>query len=342
MLGAPVANLPGLLLVVLLLFTVSTASHQLTPFVTLGGVTALVVFRRITPRGLPLVLGLILGAWLSYMATTYLAGHLPAIIRDVGRADAVATASVSERISGSAEHQAVVWLRLAFSLGVWLLAAIGVLRRLRTGRLDLTAILLAGVPFLALGLQSYGGEILLRVYLFALPFVAFLAAAAFRPRRGPWHSLGVTSLAAVAVALAILLPIARYGNERADAFTHDELAATEELYAVAEPGSTIVTVNHNAPIGYRGLEQYRYTRVHDQVLDGDGGAVIDALHAADSDVAYLFLSRGQLAYESLFYELDADTWDAVFAEVAAHPGLQLVHDSPDARIYRLQVGEGGS
>ena len=45
--------------------------------------------------------------------------------------------------------------------------------------------MLTCVPFLALGLQNYGGEILLRVYLFALPAASVLAAYLFFPGTDP-------------------------------------------------------------------------------------------------------------------------------------------------------------
>jgi uncharacterized membrane protein len=55
--------LMGLLL---LIFAFMVPSHQLTPFAVIGGVTALVLFRRITPRGLPVVMIVLVGALWQY------------------------------------------------------------------------------------------------------------------------------------------------------------------------------------------------------------------------------------------------------------------------------------
>lgn len=45
-------------------------------------------------------------------------------------------------------------------------------------------LVLTFVPFLGFGMQSYGGEMALRVFMFALPGAALLAALALFPRTG--------------------------------------------------------------------------------------------------------------------------------------------------------------
>ena len=103
-------------------------------------------------------------------------------------------------------HVFVVQFRLAMTLGFWVLALYGFLRRVRHGYLDLDAVALAFVPFGLLALQSYGGEMLLRVYLFSLPFMAFLAAAAFIP--SPSRPLSAWPTRALAVAaLGLILAL---------------------------------------------------------------------------------------------------------------------------------------
>src|SRR5581483_482251 len=77
---------------------------------------------------------------------------------------------------GSAEHHAVLCVRLALTAAVFVLAMLGVRRR--RGFDDRVALVLLLAPLPAV-VESYGGEMVLRVYLFALPGACVLAAYAF-------------------------------------------------------------------------------------------------------------------------------------------------------------------
>jgi hypothetical protein len=65
----------ALLAIVLTIFVCIVYSHPLTPFFVLASVTALVFFRRCTPRWLPLLMAIIIALWLMCMAQPFLAGH---------------------------------------------------------------------------------------------------------------------------------------------------------------------------------------------------------------------------------------------------------------------------
>src|SRR5205807_4976092 len=69
-----------LLASVVVIFALIVFSHPLTPFPTIVVVTALVVFGRITPRWLPILMGLMLAVWDIFMAQPYFAGHLAMLL----------------------------------------------------------------------------------------------------------------------------------------------------------------------------------------------------------------------------------------------------------------------
>ena len=96
----------------------------------------------------------------------------------------------------------MLYLRVGFAAVVLALAGAGLLRRRRRGINDRVALVLTGVPFLALGLQNYGGEILLRVYLFALPAASVLAAYLFFPSTDPGRAAAPADAPAPADATA--------------------------------------------------------------------------------------------------------------------------------------------
>jgi hypothetical protein len=75
----------GLLLIAILLMGVITFTHQLTPFMTIGSLTALVVFRRLSPRGLPLLMTILTTTWISYMAAAFLNDTVETVAETIAR-----------------------------------------------------------------------------------------------------------------------------------------------------------------------------------------------------------------------------------------------------------------
>jgi hypothetical protein len=179
------STVAGILAIVVLLYTVTVASHQLTPFAILIGVLTLVALGECTVRGLPLLMGVILTLWVTFVARGYLAGHFGHLASGVGNITGATSADLTARISGSHLHLLVIRERLLLSGGLWLLALFGGIRRFRNRHADHAAAALALSPLLLFPLQAYGGEMLLRIYFFMLPFVAFFATAAFLPARLP-------------------------------------------------------------------------------------------------------------------------------------------------------------
>ncbi|MBN1679603.1 MAG: hypothetical protein JW966_04875 [Anaerolineae bacterium] len=341
----------GLVMIIVTVVAAMSFSHQLTPFALLFGVTALVVFSRISLRGLPLLIVIITITWLVYMTTTYLAGNLESLLSAIGSSDAVSD-NYSNRLElvnhQSVERLFVLRTRTWFTLSVFGLAFLGTLRRLRKGHLDLTALLLLASPFPILGLQSYGGEALLRIFFFALPFAAFMAAGAIYTV----HKNRVSALELLAtVGLSLLLLggflIARYGNEKMDYVTHDEYAAINYLFDVAKPGSVFISASWNVPLRFRDVELYSWQFYPDQLESYEYGSIVDDLWLAaqnpDHPETYFIFSRGQQAWGELFAGLSADWQDDLEAVMLASPGgdVELIFANRDARIYRVTSTTNG-
>jgi hypothetical protein len=134
--------------------------------------------------------------------------------------------------------------------------------------------LLAVAPFGMVALQSYGGEVFVRCYLFALPFAAILGATALesllgtRPApgamkvtalrgRGSSRSVGRTAYARAGLTCAVLAiiglatVIARGGNDAYTSFSRSDLGAMQTAYRLARPGQTISGLTGDAlPLAY--------------------------------------------------------------------------------------------
>lgn len=326
----------GLMAIFLVVFALVVSSHQLTPFAVFVSVTALVLINRIKPRYLPLVMGVMIAAWIVFMAGSYLRGHLPQLLAQVGRLSDTVNDNVTKRLGGSPGHTMVVRAGFVVTLGIWGLALIGFIRRLRRGRLDAPYLTLALAPFILLGLQAYGGEMMLRVYLFSLPFMAFFIAGLVFPE--PRISPSWLVLIAVGLISFLLLGgfyLTRYGNEKAEQFTAGEVEAVRYIYSVAEPGAEITASSSHYPAKFENYEKYLTVYVPVETLTGDVPAIISRMEYKEAPARYLILTRSQEAYLHLFYGMTSEAWDELVHALEVSPRFKLIFTNQDAQVFLL-------
>ena len=328
----------ALVAVVLLVFAVMVVSHQLTPFALLASTTALTVSRRCSARGLPLAMGVIVLLWLSYMTAGFIGEHTGAIFGAIGNVDATVNQNVAGRLHGDTGHVIVTRARVAMTLGLWVVALVTALWLRRTGHREPAPLLLLLAPFVLALLQPYGGEVLLRVFLFGLPFAAFFVAAALS--RAP-----VAVLVGVTLALLGGFLVTRYGNERMDWYSVDEVAATNRLDAVAPPGSTIVAWSNSLPWQARHYAEHRYRIVVGSAAWGamaqmpPGGPVqltaLEQYLRAQKGGAYLILTRSEGAEVDLTGVGPRGSLPRVDAGLRRSPAFRRLYANRDASIYTL-------
>lgn len=258
------ARRAGLLLLVVVIYAAIVTGHQLTPFPALLTVSGLVLLAGLETRRLPIIMAVILAAWISYMTTQYLIGHFGTVVAGpVGAVGENVNQNVAARVAGSAEHQAIVHGRIVATAVIWIVAALGFVRRLRARRLDIAIAVIGALPFLLPVLQPYGGEMLLRVFLFTLPAVAYFITRLAFPMSG--SSRGWPTAAAVTAGGCLLIwgfQYTRYGNERLDHFTRGDVAAVRALYRAAPEGSQLFAGTINLPWRYQGYASYKYDTIN--------------------------------------------------------------------------------
>jgi hypothetical protein len=333
----------GLLLVVVAIFAAIATGHQLTPFAVLLGVAGLVLFAGLRTRGLPWVMTIMLAAWIGYMTTGYLAGNIEALAKPIGSLGSNLDQNVSNRLSGSHEHEVIARIRLYTTAGIWLLALAGLARRRLAGHSDRALVVLAGAPFVLLVLQPYGGEMLLRVFLFALPAVAFFAASLAFPsaltsgRR--WTFAAATALGCC--LLLSLFQFTRYGNERLDAFTKGDVAAVKALYRLAPRGSTLFAGTYNLPWRYRDYADYHYRVIADgaawQKNADDSSAVIRELQRdSGGKGAYIIVTRSTKITAELLANAPG-ALQSLVARLRTSPAARELYHAPDGDIFFLRA-----
>lgn len=323
-----------LIATLLVIFGAMAMSHQLTPFMLCTTLVMLVVTGSMRLKLLPIALLVITFGWLCYGAEDYWTGHLTTIFGDAGQVSSVVNSGVGSRIVGSEVHQYVVNLRIGSAGFIWCVAALGGLIMLRRRGYGLVAGVITVAPFLMLLVQAYGGEGILRIYLFSLPGAALLAAevvvAAVSGRR---------SLRPVVTVLALcLLPIClvtRYGNESYEHVRPGEAQAIEALYGLAPRGSTLWALAPNIAWRYHGLLDYNYgpTTLGDLALQRVD--IIVSEMSVNPAGSYLVYTRGQIVYGEQVYGLPSN-WGPTLQDAINESGrFIIVYRNPDAVIYKL-------
>jgi hypothetical protein len=345
-----------LLAVLIALYAATVPAHQLTPFVMLGVLAVLVLVGRCELRGLPLLFAVLVAVWVGFLAEPYWSGHFDELFGGVGGVGGNVTSSVSGRIGeGSSTHKLVLYARVALAGLVMLLACYGFLRRRSNRYRERSLLVLTFVPFLGFGMQSYGGEMALRVFMFALPGAALLAALALFPRSGATteeRARDRRSLAPAAALVAGLVLIggflvARWGNEPFERVRTGEVAAMEYVYAHDEPtvrllwlsDDPVESVTPALPWGARDMEKVEYVPTLAPVDPVLVSGLVKSLKDAGPH-SYLIVNRGQ----ATSLQLDSGyppNWDArLIRNLDARKELKKVFADEDATIFALRGQTG--
>jgi hypothetical protein len=326
--------------VVVLLALVLAPSHQLTPWALVASIGALVVVRRLPLVGLPVLLAAIAATWVVFFAGPYLAGHFGTVASPIGSIGSNVESNLGQRLEGNAGHLFVVRARLAFSAGLVGLAVLGAVCLRRAGGRVRTVGALAFAPFLLVGVQNYGGEVVIRAYFFALPFLATAAAGAVAPLYAARRVL-TTALATIGLlAIAGAFFVTRYGNERMDFFTKDELAAIRFAYDHSTPRSRLVAANGNLPWRFEHYADRNHRILDDEdVVAGSASEMLEEFD--DEDVpSYLILTRSQTAAGELFNGWPPGTLERVWVALLRSGRFETVFANHDATVLEFIPSDG--
>ncbi|MEV6129526.1 lipopolysaccharide biosynthesis protein [Streptomyces violaceusniger] len=348
--AATPAQRTALLGLLITLFAASVAAHQLTPFVMLGVVSALVLLRRSNLYGLPLLCGVMVAVWVGFLAEPYWSGHWDELFGGVGGVGGNVSSSVSGRIEGgSSVHRLVLYVRVALAGGVLALACWGVLRRRAAGFTERSLLVLTFVPFLGFGMQSYGGEMALRVFMFALPGACVLGALAVFPRVGADRArLGPVAALLAGLTLMSGFLVARWGNETFERVRPGEVAAMEYVYAHDKPTVRVLWMSNDPinnvtpamPWGARDMERVLY----EPTLAPPDPVLVDGLVTGLREAgphSYLMVGRGQSGYLTLDSGYDEHWQERLRRSLDQRAELRRVFANDDAALYELKRQPSG-
>ncbi|MFB0615305.1 lipopolysaccharide biosynthesis protein [Streptomyces sp. AGS-58] len=345
-----------LLLVLMALYAATVPAHQLTPFMMLGVLTVLVLLGRCELPGLPLLFGLLVAVWVGFMAEPYWSGHFDDLFGGVGGVGGNVSTSVSGRIQGgSPTHKLVLYTRVLLAGSVLGLACWGWWRRRLHRYRERSLPVLVFVPFLGFGMQSYGGEMALRVFMFAVPGAALLGGLALFPRTGAAAVREVrTRLAPPAVLLTGLLLmggflVARWGNEPFERVRPGEVAAMDWVYAHDRPTVRLLWLSQDPvddvtpalPWGARDMERVTYVPTRAPADPRLVSGLVKALQDAGPH-SYLMVDRSQATYLELDAGYPAAWQRRLVRRLDGRPELTRVLAGEDVAVYALRERPAGA
>ncbi|SDT29048.1 hypothetical protein SAMN05216371_1786 [Streptomyces sp. TLI_053] len=355
---------------VLVLTAAIVCSHQLTPLMLISALVMLALPRRNRRVVLPVLAAAVAltFAWDSTVARPYLSKNLGDLVAALASPDNNALPGL-QRLARPAEAQVFAsWVDRGLTAAVLLLAVAALVRHRWVRRTSLPLLLAAPVPLLLA--NSYGGEMVFRAYLFALPAAAMLAAtvlvpagtppaapaavgtapgaAAPAPARGPGPARWGLTLFSL-LALLFGLVFGYYGKEAMNRFTPGEAAAVRFVADTAPAGSRIVSVTADLPGGEVRYDELGRTALasgtpQDRLLLVRDPAAAVGAALADPTVtgpSYLVLTQAQAAECRLTGVLPADTVDRVRAVAASSPSLRVVFADGDAVVYQYSARTAG-
>jgi len=188
----------------------------------------------------------------------------------------------------------------------------------------------------------------LRIYLFALPGIAILAAYFFFPEAIATHRprLMLPVAAVCAVAAILVFFVARYGNEAFEQTPPGEVSAMNYIYAHDSAGIRLAWLSAPPAAGatpempwqYRDLEKVSYVPEDAPVNPAQVSGLVAELRAMGPG-SYLITTSTQEAYlEEGGYPAD---WGREFrADMRAFPGVRVAYADSTAVIYTLHWPRG--
>ena len=342
----------GAIVAVLVLQLVIVASHQLTPYLAISGLFPLFIVGYFRPRWLAPVLLVI--------ALLYLVPHLGFIKGKYGLGSAFDFfANLGYKQSGAEPGEWLLtgrWVAreaLALSVLTGLLALAGFVRRILKGQVRTTLMvgLLAATPILGMFGTSYGGEARLRVYMFALPWLAIGVAWLF------WSGPVRTRAAAIGAGasltvMAVLFTGVYFQPEGSVRVSSAEVAASKWLDARIHARDLVVETNYRLPLligpNYPNfLESGRVTSVsrmlkmsmeavtlHDVIVQAD--KIRESNNVRPWEKIYVVISdHQQNTVDGNQKPFPPDVLQKFEQELVNGIGVERVFDTEPIRIYQI-------
>lgn len=329
-------------LLLMIIMAIIIGSHQLTPLVLAFALTGMALLGRLD-LGFAVLCGVLIALWNLYFAAPFVERSIASELAGFGAALVNATDNVSDLRQLNASQATVSVISRTLTVGVGMLAMVGFIRRARAGHIDINPLILLAAPLPVLVMTSYGGEAIFRVYLFMLPGLAYLAAAAVFPSASAHHSRWLPLLVCCVGGLLIMgFLISNNGKDMQYRFRPSEVAAAAWLYEQAPKGSLLVEGARNYPSQFANYENFFYVPLASESPQARQDIIQDPVETFDrwlSDpkwtAGFIIFTRSQKAYAESQGVVPKGTFDHIIGVLSSSPRFQIAYRNTDAIIFTL-------
>jgi hypothetical protein len=338
----------SLMLIVILASVVIIASHQLTPVMLILSTFFLTQFRQSNTKQLPNLIIIIFLGWSLFVAHRYIGKEVWPLIDSLMEISGNVSGGFVNLSDLSPGQQIVAIGGRIFTVFIWTVALAGVIRRIRSHSMDMTAMLLVLGPLVMPIINPYGGEILFRVYLFTLPVIAFLCAAVIFPSRSHGKALGWIGVASMlSIIFAASLYLVYFGKDRQYRFTQNEVDGVRYLYSVAPENSLLVQGSWNYPTQFLNYDHFVYVpitleddEVHERIQTDPEEVMARWLSDEDYTASYILITRSMKIQTNTLGELPFNMLDNLEKALLASDKFTLFYENEDVRIFILLQDSG--
>jgi hypothetical protein len=329
------------------IFAALVPTHQLTPVWICATAVAMGLFAQMQPRWLAL-------PYLLLLATYVISRR--SVIDQYGwfsGFDPFANSATVVNNPGSEGRMFTTSVEQGLALSVWFLAAACFVIIWRKMPKRWAAGVIAFSSMLLLFAQNYGGEAILRVYLFSLPgcavvlsaFLGFALSLARRWHR--WGSIGATWLVVVGFAVAGLQGY--FGSWSYVTITRSQLELSRSMLATT-PSNTLLILPEPAGLPTRVSADYVRHAAVNPWFDNQPDTLEDALRTGrplaeilewlESDVRatghrrlYIFLPRQVWAYDEYTHYFKPGALELLLEQLSTRPGWTTVPNDANTLIF---------
>jgi hypothetical protein len=290
------------------------------------------------------LIGVITLTWICWGADAYWVGHFQRLTQDIGQVSGVVSKGTVGRIGeGASSRRLVLATRVGLSLAAWAAAGAWLLWAVRRGRNHLFTIgVLAAVPIGAVALQSYGGELGLRIFLFSLPFASLLLADGVDAALSrTWKRPPMALAAALGIAIVVTagFAVARYGNEQFEQTYREDVAVTRAFQRTAPLGAYVYGSNTSNPFRMLPYHDYRPRKDADLALT-DQLSTEKVLQATGVSRGYVVVYESSIKESHIRAGAPAD-WNVSLDRQLRALGAKVLFRDGRAALYRYHVRDVG-
>ncbi|MFJ6855424.1 hypothetical protein ACIQM3_33710 [Streptomyces sp. NPDC091271] len=323
------------------------AVHQLTPVMLCVTLLALNLTRRYRNPGLLAVAGLLMLAWDLTMGRPLFTETLGTLRDSLGELTQNSRAGYAGQLTGAGPELAGR-ANVLMVLAVAVLAGTALLLRRRLVHSALPLLLASAAPVPLFVVNDYGGEMLFRVYLFALPGAAFFAAAALVPAAGGAgaHRVrpAVRKICAVALPVSLVALLAGfmpsyYGKEQMNYTPPAETALVTRAIDRAPEGALILATTGSFPKALHRYDRLEHWFFAEQELPENVEMLKDpagylSARLPPGTTAYVILTRTQDIYTAGEGLLPPGGFDALTRDLTASPLFHVVERTVHGVVLR--------